>query len=224
MTAAGKEAGNTVHQVFISYASDNVNSTDSDRQVADRICIALESQGIGCWIAHRDILPGDPWMEAITDAVDQAKIIVLVFSANTEKSKWVKDEIGLALDEEKTIIPFRIQDVYPQRALKLLKIRCHWMHAFTPPLENHIESLVNIVSRHLGLEPAIPVKKEKIKEKPGADQVKPAAGEIKPVKEKKTEVPDMPGDVKKVISIAHKIEKNKNGYWEAYYQDGIVMV
>jgi formylglycine-generating enzyme required for sulfatase activity len=224
MTDAGKEPGNTEHQVFISYASDNISSTTSDRQVADRICSALESQGIRCWIAHRDILPGDPWMEAITDAVDQAKIIVLVFSANTEKSKWVKDEIGLALDEEKTIIPFRIQEVYPQRALKLLKIRCHWMHAFTPLLENHIESLVNIVSRHLGLEPAVKIKKEKLKEKIEADQLQPTAKEIKPGKENKKEAPDMPEDVKKVIPRAHKIEKNKNGFWEAYYQDGIVMV
>jgi formylglycine-generating enzyme required for sulfatase activity len=224
MTDAGKEPGTVTHQVFISYASDNVNSNTSDRQVADQICTALESQGIGCWIAHRDILPGDTWMDAITDAVDQTKIIILVFSANTEKSKWVKDEIGLALEENKTIIPFRIQEVSPQRALKLLKVRCQWMDAFTPPLEEHIESLVKIVSRHLGLEPAIPVKEEKLKEKPGADQVQPAAKEIKPVKEDKKKASDMPGDVKKVIPIAHKVEKNKNGYWEAYYQDGIVMV
>jgi hypothetical protein len=31
----------------------------------------------------------------------------------------------------------------------------------------------------------------------------------------------MPDDVKKVISRAHKVDKNKNGYWEAYYQDGM---
>jgi hypothetical protein len=86
MTAAGKEPGSAAHQVFISYASDKIKSTISDRQVADQICTALESQGIGCWIAPRDILPGDDWMDAIIDAVDHTKIIVLVFSANTEKS------------------------------------------------------------------------------------------------------------------------------------------
>jgi formylglycine-generating enzyme required for sulfatase activity len=224
MTAADIEPGIDAHQVFISYASENIKSTTSDRQVADQICTALESQGIGCWIAHRDILPGDDWMDAIIDAVDQTKIIILVFSANTEKSQWVKDEIKLALEEKRRIIPFRIQDVYPRRALRLLKVRCQWMDAFTPPLEKHIESLVNIVSRHLGLEPVIPVKKEKLKEQPRTDQVKPAAREIKPVKEDKKETPDMPDDVKKVISKASKVEKNKNGYWEAYYQDGIVMV
>jgi len=224
MTAAGKEPGSAGHQVFISYASENINSTTSDRQVADQICTALESQGIDCWIAHRDILPGDDWMSAIIDAVDQAKIIVLVFSANTEKSQWVIDEIKLALEEKRMIIPFRIQDVYPQRALRLLKVRCQWMHAFTPPLEKHIKNLVKIVSRHLGLEPAIPIKKEKINKQPGADQIIPAAKEIKEVIENKKEATDMPEDVRKVISRAHKVEKNKNGYWEAYYQDGIVMV
>jgi formylglycine-generating enzyme required for sulfatase activity len=219
MTAAGKEPETAAHQVFISYASEDINSTTADRQVADQICSALESQGIHCWIAHRDILPGDEWMEAIIDAVDQTKIIVLVFSANTEKSQWVKDEIKLALDEKRMIIPFRIQEVYPLRALKLLKVRCQWMHAFTPPLEKHIENLVKIVSRHLGIEPAIPIKKEKLKVQPGADQVKPAAKKIKAVEEETKKSPDMPENVKKVISKAHKIDKNKNGYWEAYYKD-----
>jgi formylglycine-generating enzyme required for sulfatase activity len=34
----------------------------------------------------------------------------------------------------------------------------------------------------------------------------------------------MPKDVKNVSAKANKVEKNKNGCWEAYYQDGIVMV
>ena len=188
MINAGKTPGIQTHQVFISYASDNGNSATSDRQVADQICSALESYGIGCWVAHRDILPGDDWMEAIIDGVDQAKIIVLVFSDHTEKSKWVKDEIKLALEEDKTIIPFRIRDVYPMRALKLLKVRCQWMDAFTPPQGNHIERLVGIVSSHLGLKPS-------------------------------SDPPDMPEDVKKVVPKAHSVEKNKNGYWEAYYKE-----
>lgn len=34
----------------------------------------------------------------------------------------------------------------------------------------------------------------------------------------------MPEDVKKVISKAQEVDKNKNGFWEAYYQDRIVML
>jgi hypothetical protein len=151
MTDAGKEPGAATHQVFISYASDNKNSAASDRQVADQICSVLESQNIRCWIAHRDILPGDEWLNAIIEAAEKSKIIILVFSANTEQSQWVKDEITLALNRKIKIIPFRIENVSPQQSLRILDVRCQWMDAYPPPLEKHIESLVKIVSRHLGL-------------------------------------------------------------------------
>jgi formylglycine-generating enzyme required for sulfatase activity len=160
MTAAGQEPGNTEHQVFISYASDNISSTTSDRQVADRICIALESQGIRCWIAHRDILPGDDWLNAIIDAVQGSKVIVLVFSANTEESEWVKDEVKIALDKKIKIIPIRIEDVFPRGSLRILKFRCQWMDAFPQPREKHLEQLAATVLKHLGITPAMPSKDE----------------------------------------------------------------
>jgi hypothetical protein len=39
------------HDVFISYASE-------DKTVADAVCAMIESQGVRCWIAPRDVLPG----------------------------------------------------------------------------------------------------------------------------------------------------------------------
>ncbi|MGD2087459.1 MAG: SUMF1/EgtB/PvdO family nonheme iron enzyme [Candidatus Aminicenantes bacterium] len=207
MTDAGKEPGAATHQVFISYASDNNNSAVSDRKVADQICSAMETQNIRCWIAHRNILPGDEWLNAIIDAVEKSKIIVLVFSANTEQSQWVKDEITLALNRKIKIIPFRIENVSPQQSLRILDVRCQWMDAFTPPLEKHIESLVKIVSRHLGLEPAIPIKKETLKEKPVPDQVKPAAKEIKAVKEKTMPSKDKEKQHEVVKELIRKQEK-----------------
>ena len=47
------------HDVFISYASDKGDShTSRDRQAAEKICTTLESSGIRCWLAPRDILGG----------------------------------------------------------------------------------------------------------------------------------------------------------------------
>jgi formylglycine-generating enzyme required for sulfatase activity len=207
MTDAGKEPGAATHQVFISYASDNKNSAASDRQVADQICSVLESQNIRCWIAHRDILPGDEWLNAIIEAAEKSKIIILVFSANTEQSQWVKDEITLALNRKIKIIPFRIENVSPQQSLRILDVRCQWMDAYTPPLEKHIESLVKIVSRHLGLEPAIPIKKETLKEQPVPNQVKPAAKERKAVKEKTMPAKDKEKPPEVVKEAIRKQEK-----------------
>jgi len=151
MPLNGKPPAIAKHKVFISYCSEENGIGTPDSRVAAKICSTLESQGILCWIAPRNILPGADWMEAITDAIDDCKIVILVFSANTEKSKWVRDEIKLAMDGDKTIIPFRIQEVYPQRSLKLLKVSCQWLHAFTPPMEPHIQRLVDVVRDHLGL-------------------------------------------------------------------------
>jgi hypothetical protein len=38
--------------VFISYASP-------DSVVADAVCLALEREGVTCWIAPRDVVPGE---------------------------------------------------------------------------------------------------------------------------------------------------------------------
>ena len=51
------------HDVFISYSS-------KDKLIADAACAILESKGIRCWIAPRDILPGADWGESIVDALE----------------------------------------------------------------------------------------------------------------------------------------------------------
>ena len=62
------------HRVFISYSNEKGDKTGSDRKIADMICSALENEGIRCWIAHRDILAGEDWLDSIVDAVEQSKI------------------------------------------------------------------------------------------------------------------------------------------------------
>jgi hypothetical protein len=51
---------------FISYASQ-------DKAVADAVCAALESAGVACWIAPRDVTPGAFYAESIVHAIDSAK-------------------------------------------------------------------------------------------------------------------------------------------------------
>ncbi len=209
-----EETKDKSRDVFISYASDKGDSHASrDRQAADRVYEALETEGIRCWVAHRDILPGDDWLESIIEAVEKSKVVVLVFSSNANDSQWVKDEITMALDEKIKIIPFRIDDVSPRGGLKILKYRCQWLDAFTSPLEEHIEKLVNVVCRYLGKEPKI-VKKSKVSEQPE-------------VPGKKILVPkEMPEDVKKIAEKigVQKVIKNDKGFWEADYSGDIIVV
>jgi len=62
------------HDVFISYSS-------KDKPIADAICANVEATGIRCWIAPRDIAPGEDWPTAITKTISHSRILVLVFSA-----------------------------------------------------------------------------------------------------------------------------------------------
>jgi len=136
------------HQVFISYSD-----SESDRQVADMICSALEEANIHCWIAHRDIPPGYRWGDLMFDAVEKSEVVVLVLSANTEKSQWVTDELTLAMDKNKKIIPFLIEKISPKRGiLKALKVRSQWINAYTSPFQDSVDLLVNSVRKDLEIE------------------------------------------------------------------------
>ena len=47
-----REESSRTHDVFLSYSSQ-------DKTWADAACAVLERQRIRCWIAPRDITPGD---------------------------------------------------------------------------------------------------------------------------------------------------------------------
>lgn len=70
------------HPIFISYATD-------DSAVAGRICQLLETQGVPCWIAPRDVPPGCEWPEAIAKAIASAPALVLVLSEHANQSAFV---------------------------------------------------------------------------------------------------------------------------------------
>jgi len=122
------------HDVFISYAHE-------DKLVADAVCAKLEERGIRCWVAPRDVLPGEDWGEAIVTAIDESRLMVLVFSANSNASEHVKDEVERTVSRGKPILPFRVQDVEPSGSLALHLSRRHWLDALTPPLEQHLARL-----------------------------------------------------------------------------------
>jgi hypothetical protein len=76
-------------KVFISHSSN-------DKEIADVICQHLESAGVHCWIAPRDIEPGTDWTEGITRGIANCRLFVLVFSAHANESDHVRREVGKA--------------------------------------------------------------------------------------------------------------------------------
>lgn len=122
------------HDVFISHSG-------KDKTVADAVCATLERGGTRCWIAPRDIVPGTQWGEAIIDAISNCKVMVLVFSSNANESQQIVREVERAVNKGIPVIPFRVEDVDPNKSLEYYISAPHWLDALTPPLEQHIEQL-----------------------------------------------------------------------------------
>ncbi|HUQ10756.1 MAG TPA: toll/interleukin-1 receptor domain-containing protein [Steroidobacteraceae bacterium] len=126
------------HDVFISYCTE-------DKPIADAVCATLEGQGTRCWIAPRDILPGTDWGEAIVDAINESKAMLLVFSSKANASQQIKREVERAVHRGIPLIPVRLDDALPSKSLEYFISTPHWLDALTPPLESHLQRVAQAV-------------------------------------------------------------------------------
>jgi hypothetical protein len=131
------------HDVFICHSA-------KDKTTADAVCAMLESNGVRCWIAPRDVTPGMEWSECIIDAIEECRVMVLVFTTNANESGQIRREIERAVNRGVAILPIRIEDILPARALEYFIGNVHWLDALTPPLESHIQNLAGTVKLLLG--------------------------------------------------------------------------
>ena len=128
--------------MFISYSQE-------DKTIADAVCASLEAVSIRCWIATRDPSPGGDWAAEIVHAIDASKVFVLVFSGHCNGSVHVRNELLRAVNQAVPIIPFRVKDEKPAGALALHLEGVHWLDALTPPFENHLRRLAELVTKIL---------------------------------------------------------------------------
>jgi hypothetical protein len=125
--------------VFISHSS-------KDQAVARTVCAALESRGLTCWIACRDVGPGENFQDAIVTAIRSAKVMVLVFSENANNSTEIKKELALASQHRIAVIPARVEDVAPVAALAYELATRQWINLFDD-WETEIETLSDRVRK-----------------------------------------------------------------------------
>ncbi|MDP6634080.1 MAG: toll/interleukin-1 receptor domain-containing protein [Phycisphaerae bacterium] len=137
--ASGKE-------VFIAYSH-------KDKAAAHTVIAALESHHIRCWIAPRDISPGLDWSAAIARGIDDARVMILIYSNSAGDSKSLKAEIKRAIDKQLTILPFRIDDSPMSKAMEYLLGGASCYNAFKGPMEEHILRFIPTVRESLPTQP-----------------------------------------------------------------------
>ena len=146
-----------VHDVFISHSAQ-------DKAVADAVCAAFEEDGIRCWVAPRDVRPGRSFPGEITRAIQQSKVMVLIFSRHSNNSEQVLREVQLAVDSHLPIVRLRIEDVTLSDDLRYYLSTPHWLDALSPPLSRHIASLKTAIKELLAQSAEEPAKEVVVSE------------------------------------------------------------
>lgn len=133
----GETLKNMAHDVFISYSSKN-------KITADAICHVLEEHGIKCWIAPRDINPGVEYGDVIPPAIKSSKICVTIFSEYANLSRWVKNEVRIAFENNNVILPIKIDNAVPLGQMEVFLNGQHWIDAYPNPEKKFADLLIAI--------------------------------------------------------------------------------
>ena len=138
--------------VFISYHEKSAG------ELAAQIADALESAGISCWYAKRDIPPGGDFARYIPPQIDACKVFLLILNDSVvHHSNHIENELGLAFGrfnngEKITILPLEIGDFKRESWIRYYLV--HTQSLKIPLLDyTHIQELVEQISKVITFKP-----------------------------------------------------------------------
>ncbi len=129
-------AGVTSLQVFISFSRQDIG-------LAEKVCKALEANGVQCWMAHRDTVPGSGYLGPVLEAADHCRAVIVLFSSSITNSNIYVLERTAA--RSVSIIWVMLDQAEAPAEFKRFKESSLVIDAFTLPLESNLRSLVVMV-------------------------------------------------------------------------------
>lgn len=95
------------HDIYISYSKN-------DEDAAFQISNQYEMNNFKCWIFPRDVISEKSLIEEIDEAIVSAKLFVLVFSKNSNRSEFQKHDVLTAFMHYKPIVACMMDDSIPE--------------------------------------------------------------------------------------------------------------
>lgn len=115
-------AGSAQRDVFVSHSS-------SDREFAIPLVRALEEQGLTCWLAPRDIAPGEPYAAACSKGIEESERFLLLASSAAIASPQVLAEVEQAHKQKRPIFTVLLAQPKISRELDFYISRLHWLES-----------------------------------------------------------------------------------------------
>jgi hypothetical protein len=131
--------------LFLSYAA-------ADRERALAVADALEAAGVSVWIDRRGISAGTTWAGEIVAAVRRCRALVVLCSGAAMRSRNVGQELQLAWDNDRPILPVILEPVeFPDAISYFLQGR-QWIDATAGSESEWLVRLKAALER-LGIQP-----------------------------------------------------------------------
>ena len=137
--------------VFVSYAR-------ADEAWAQAVIAALGAAGIPAW--WDGLIPGGKTFSAqIADALENARAVVVLWSANSLESDWVKDEASVGR-EHHTLVPISIDGSSPPlgfRQIQCIKVGAGGPRPSNPGIQKAVAAVADILGEAPPARKSIPV-------------------------------------------------------------------
>jgi hypothetical protein len=124
--------------VFLSHSSQ-------DAALVDEVCQALESQGLRCWLASRDAVPGRPYAGELVRGIEQSAAFVLLATADAVVSPHVLNEVDQAQKHKKPIYPVFFGTPKVPGDLDYYISRLHWLQQGQSGAEGLAVKLLRVI-------------------------------------------------------------------------------
>ncbi len=136
-----KQLSETI-DVFISHSKYDIDQTIT-------VYEALTSYGFKCWMDKKDIFGGNIDVDTIGNSLLESKLVVLIYSSKINRSPIVKNELKMAIENEKPIISFRLENADYSPGLKILIGTSQWINAYPKLFDKYIPELIESITHHL---------------------------------------------------------------------------
>lgn len=115
--------------------------------MAQAICARLEALGIACWIAPRDVTPGQPYALACLQGVADSESLVLLASEKSLGSVQVLSELEQAHKRSRSIYTILIPPAKVRGEVDFYLSRLHWLQAGGRAPEDLADTLASVIGR-----------------------------------------------------------------------------
>jgi hypothetical protein len=130
------------HDVLISYSRE-------DQALAERVLRTLASRNIRCWAAFQDLEAGQFWPGAITEAIGDCSIFLLVLTKHSNTSRQVIRELTQADTLNKRLYCIQTEDIPISPNVQYFFSAVQRYEAFQVNLDTSLAKMSDDIARQL---------------------------------------------------------------------------